>query len=593
MAIFSKETLETLRQRLDLKEVVEPYVQLKRAGGAYKALCPFHNEKSPSFVIQSGDTHYHCFGCGAHGDAISFLVQHLKVTFVEAVEILAERFAVPISYEEGKGETTIDLSPLKMALSLASEFYHFHLLHSEEGRFALKYLYQRGIDLEFIEMFQIGFAPKEEALQMAFYREKRVKEEVLIEAGLAKRNAQGRLWPFFSNRITFPIMDISSNVIGFSARKIHEETFGGKYINTQETPLFKKSKVLFGFNFSRRRIAKEKKVIVVEGQIDALRLIQEKIDYTVAGQGTAFGKTHVQLLTRLGIAKAYLAFDGDQAGREAREKVGQLFQKEGIEVLHLLFPEGFDPDLILQKEGAEGFLSYLGRAKDHISFLVSHYGKELDVKTPAGKNQLAQRILAQIRDWDHPLMIHEGTKRLAEVLQVPERMLEVEDKKGFEKIPEDEKKIDPIQIIETDLLRWLVISSHLQKNIVTIAEKNLFVDNLLNQACKSLYQKALSAFKERGKVDLLDLAENARKDEQLILNQIFEKRVNIERAEEGIVQTITKILERNWMMEREKIKLQIQNGNHSEEKLLQLAREFDEIKKQQPKVVRPKEEREL
>lgn len=584
MAIFAKETLETLRQRLDLREVIEPYVELKRAGGAYKGLCPFHNEKTPSFVIQSGDTHYHCFGCGAHGDAIGFLVQHLKLSFVEAVEMLAEKFSVPLVYQEGKGEAGPDLSPLKAALSAVSDFYHFHLLHSDEGHLALHYLFQRGIDLDFVEQFHIGFAPKEEALQIAFFREKKLREESLIDAGLAKRNTSGRLWPFFSNRITFPIMDISNNVIGFSARKIHEETFGGKYINTSETPLFKKSKVLFGFNHSRRKIAKDRKVIVVEGQIDALRLIQEGIDFTVAGQGTAFGQSHVEQLTRLGVATAYLAFDGDKAGREAAEKVGQLFQKEGVEVLHLLFPDGYDPDLILQKEGPEGFLSYLDKAKDHISFLISHYSQELDITTPAGKTQLARKVVTQIKEWNHALMVHEGIRKLADLLDVPESMLETDQVILLPK-QRTTTQIDPDQILETDLLRWLILASQNQGNMIKIAQKNLLERDLVNDACKRIYAKVLKGVTEGGVIDLLSLAENANVEEQKILNQIFEKKVNIERAEIGIKETITKLLERNWLLQREKIRFHMQNGKHSEEKLLQLAKEFDEIKKNQPKVV--------
>jgi len=586
MAVFSKESLETLREKIDLKEVLNPYLNLKKAGSAYKALCPFHNEKTPSFVVQSGDSHYHCFGCGAHGDAIAFLMHQLKLTFTEAIEMLAEKFSVPLEYKDQKGEKGPDLHPLRAALNVASEFFHFHLLHSDEGHLALHYLYQRGIDLEFIRLFKVGFAPKNEMLQIAFYKEKRLKEEALIESGLVKRNTHGRLWSFFSNRITFPVFDISNNVIGFSARKIHEETFGGKYINTSETPLFKKSKILFGLNHSRRRIAKERKVIVVEGQIDALRLIQEGINFTVAGQGTAFGQAHVEQLSRLGINCAYLAFDGDLAGREAAQKVGQLFQKEGIEVLHVILPEDSDPDLILQKEGPEGFLSYLDKAKDHIAFLVSHYSLQMNIKTPAGKNQLARKIVSEIQEWKHPLMIHEGLKRLADLLQVPEAMIEIDQKAFLLETPSKTFKINPDQIIETDLLRWVIIGSQNQLDVIEIAKKNLTIEDFKDSACKKIYKNALSALEKNISFDLLILAQDLNEEEQELLNQMLEKKVNVEKAEEGIIQAVEKILERNWMVKREQIKMQIQNGKHSEEKILEFAKAFDEIKKNQPKVIK-------
>lgn len=324
MAIYSKESLERLRQKIDLGEVISSYVSMQRSGASYKALCPFHEEKTPSFLIHKGDSHYHCFGCGAHGDAISFLMEYAKMTFVEALESLAERFQVSLEKveEEEKGP---DKKKLKQVLERASVFYRFFLLHSDEGKIALQYLYKRDIDLAFIERFEIGYAPKQGDMLYKLLKAEGFPDEDLQLAGLY---LPSRRKDFFTERITFPIRDRMGAVIGFSARKFKEETFGGKYINTSETPLFKKSQVLFGFCYSRHRMAKERKAIVVEGQIDALRLIFEGFDFTVAGQGTAFGDGHVKELLGLGVQQVYLAFDGDRAGKEAAVKVGDLFQKK-------------------------------------------------------------------------------------------------------------------------------------------------------------------------------------------------------------------------------------------------------------------------
>jgi len=290
--MYTKESLELLRQRIDLVEVLTPHLQLHRAGAAFKALCPFHEEKTPSFIVQRGDSHYHCFGCGAHGDAIAFLMNNVKMSFTEAVEHLAERFGVPLekmdASEEVKGPSK---SVLKEALDRAARLYHFLLLHSEEGQKALEYLYQRGIDLDFIRTFQIGYASNSPDLLKRFLYAQNVSEEVLLETGLIAASSKR---DFFCDRITFPIRDPMGAVIGFSARKFKEETYGGKYINTSETPLFKKSQVLFALSYCRQKIAKERKAIIVEGQIDALRLIHSGFNYTVAGQGTAFGEGHVR-----------------------------------------------------------------------------------------------------------------------------------------------------------------------------------------------------------------------------------------------------------------------------------------------------------
>ncbi|MCB1082650.1 MAG: DNA primase, partial [Chlamydiia bacterium] len=253
MGVYAKKSLELLREKIDLIEVVSSYVNLKPAGSAYKGVCPFHDEKSPSFMIQKGESHYHCFGCGAHGDAIAFLMSYMKMSFVEAIESLAERFQVPLEeVEYEKKEKGPNKKELKEALQKASTFYHTYLLHSDEGHRALKYLYDRGIDLDFIRLYKIGFAPKQGALFGKVMQKHRFSAEILETCGLIKTMQNGKKRAFFTNRITFPILDVAGNVIGFSARKIEEEAFGPKYVNTPETPLFKKSQTLYGLSFSRR-----------------------------------------------------------------------------------------------------------------------------------------------------------------------------------------------------------------------------------------------------------------------------------------------------------------------------------------------------
>jgi DNA primase len=311
MPLYTKESLEKLREKIDLFEVISSHVEFKKQGASYKALCPFHEEKTPSFMMQRGDKHYHCFGCGAHGDAIQFIMHHLRVSFGEAVESLAEKFNSPLVLVDKKEERGVDKGLLREALEIASLFYHFYLLHSEEGREALEYLERRGISLPFIERFEVGLAPQTPGLFRKVMNSRRIDEEVLLGAGLIGK--EGRQ-DFFRDRITFPIKNAMGSVIGFSARKYKEKTFGGKYINTPETALFKKSRTLFGLHFSRERIAKERKAIIVEGQIDCLKLIEAGFNYTVASLGTAFGSEHVQDLHNLGCLQALLLFDGDEAG---------------------------------------------------------------------------------------------------------------------------------------------------------------------------------------------------------------------------------------------------------------------------------------
>lgn len=588
MGIYAKKSLELLREKIDLIEVVSSYVNLKPAGSSYKGVCPFHEEKTPSFMIQKGESHYHCFGCGAHGDAIAFLMGYMKMTFVEAVETLAERFQVPLEeVEYEKKHDGPSKKELKEILLKAADFYHTYLLHSDEGHQALKYLYDRGLDLDFIHLFKVGFAPRRGALFGKFMKKHRATAALLETAGLIKTLPDGKKKAFFTNRITFPITDVSGGVIGFSARKMSEEAFGPKYINTPETPLFKKSSTLYGLSFSRRRIAKEKRAIIVEGQIDALRLIQAGFNITVAGQGTAFTEEHVKELLNLGVTKAYLALDGDEAGKTAVSKIGNLFQKEGVEVYVVATPPGKDPDTILKEEGPLSFIELLEKAEDYLSFLISYFSKESDLSSPSEKNHLIQTIAARIRSWDHPLMVHESLRKLARLTHVPEKLVGV----GQEEVRRStyvkregsvsEVEINPNRVIETDLLRWLILVGKEQEKLLAIVKENIRPEHFTVAICRRLF----SLFMESPEVDLLSLASNLENpEEQLLFSEIVQKKINPERAEEGVVETATKMLQYHWMEEREKIKIQIQSGQCSEEEVLSLAKKFDALKGSPPTV---------
>lgn len=593
MAIFSKESLETLRQRVDLVDVLSTHMDLKRAGAAYKGLCPFHDEKTPSFTIQKGDSHYHCFGCGAHGDSIQFLMTHLKMSFSDAVENLAQRFNVPLQHvefsEENKGPNK---GALKAALDLACNFYQFMLLHTQEGHDALHYLFKRGIDLDFIQQFRIGLAPKESGRLRKVLHAKFISDEIMADAGLIASGRDGGWRDFFQDRITFPICDPTGAVIGFSARKYKEDTFGGKYINTAETPLFKKSRVLFGLHHSRRRIAKDRKAIIVEGQIDALRLIASGFNIAVAGQGTAFGESHAKELIALGLNEVYLAMDSDEAGRQATYKIGDFFQKEGIEARVIQMPQGEDPDSFLREKGPEAFLRLMESSVDYLSFCVKLFSQKMNLDSPAGKNELVQLLTKQIRNWEKPLMVHESLRKLAHLVQVPESILGV----GQDYMPNIHIKksgsiglqtIDPDRIAESDFLRWLLLIGNQSPAFVSLAKLNIQIADLHANTCRRLYEAYLGCYEENQSCDLLELTirmDDA--DGQQLISEILQKKVNQERAEEHFMQSMQKILDRNWMEAREEIKSKIQSANCSDDEADELIKKFDDLRRNPPQIIR-------
>jgi DNA primase len=432
----------------------------------------------------------------------------------------------------------------------------------------------------------VGYAPIAKELFQQVMKAEGIPDIVLEQAGLMLVTESGRKRDFFSERITFPIRDALGSVIGFSARKIKEETFGGKYINTAETPLFKKSQVLFGLSYSRKRIAKDRKAIIVEGQIDALRLIHTGFNFTVAGQGTAFGEGHAQELCNLGVHHVFLALDGDTAGQEAMVKIGDIFQKKGVEVSVVPIPEGKDPDSFLKEEGPKAFVKLLEESRDYLTFLVAHLSKTVNLESPSGKSELVEMVTRRIKAWDQPIMVHESLRRVADLVGIPESLIGV-DVLHMAPMKRSEKAsrslVDPDRILEADLLRWIVLAGQTTPKLLEIIRVNLQPTHFRTPLCRRLYELCLQT--ESAALDFILFSTCLEKeDDQTILSEIMQRKVNLQKAEEGVIEAVRKILQRQWMEDRETIKAKIHGGKLSEEEVLELAKQFDAIKKKLPEV---------
>lgn len=495
-------------------------------------------------------------------------MQHQSLNFQQAVETLAEFFHVSLQKEQVENETPLGL--LKDCLDKASEFYQFYLLHHPEGMQALDYLYQRHFSLEFIKKYKIGFAPYSSGLFLKWMSDQKIPRNLLQESGLLNQSGK----EFFQGRILFPVYNARGGVVGFSGRKIKEETFGGKYINTPETPLFKKSRLLFGLHLSRRQIAKEQKVLVVEGQIDCLRMIDAGWDWTVAALGTAFGEAHVKELLQLGVREAVLLFDGDTAGETAASKVGDLFQRVGVGVKVCQLPLGKDPDSFLWEAGQEALELCIKQSDDYLRFQLNRMQKEQGTMTPAAKHQIVTHLTKQIKGWEEPVMVHETLKRLALLTDLPGHML------GIPKAPpvkvQPTVAIDPDLILELDFLRWLLLCGHQYPQFLATAHHCLPSAFLKVESCRKLYQAYLD-----GAQDLLALGSHI--DDARLLDQIMNKKINLDRAESHFLQTVQKILERKWLEEREHIKQALQQPQ-TEEHMMELTKRFDALGKQRPQV---------
>ncbi|MBI2396268.1 MAG: DNA primase [Xanthomonadales bacterium] len=400
MARIPDRFIDDLLARVDIVEVIESRVPLKRAGRDYMARCPFHDERSASFSVSPTKQFYHCFGCGAHGSAIKFLMEYDRLEFVDAVEDLAARMGMTVPYEGGAARGPQDqYAELYDVLDAAAKFFQKQLPGSEKCG---KYLDKRGLDAAMIQRFGIGYAPDSwDAIKHAIgSSESRLK--ALDAAGMLSSGDRGGAYDKFRDRLMFPIHDRRGRVIAFGGR-VMGDADGPKYLNSPETALFHKGRELYALHQVRQSHSKIPRLIVVEGYLDVIALFQFGITQAVATLGTATTKDHAELLFR-NSADIYFCFDGDKAGRGAAWRAVESVlprMKDGRQALFLFLPEGEDPDTLVRKEGAAGFEARLKDAMPLSEFFFAELGKDIDLRGLEGKARLAERakpLLAQIPD---------------------------------------------------------------------------------------------------------------------------------------------------------------------------------------------------
>ena len=402
--------LAYVRDRSPIDEVVGEYVQLKNAGGGQKkGLCPFHDEKTPSFHVTPSKGFFHCFGCQTGGDVIAFVMKIDHLTFTEVVEKLAERIGYQLTYEAGStgSAPTGKRSRLVAANAAAARFYQ-EQLKSPDAAIGRDFLEKRGFDGESVRSFGVGFAPKEwDALTKALRAEGFTIEELTL-AGLIKEGQRGPI-DRFRYRLVWPIHDITGDVVGFGARKLasDEEDNGPKYLNTPETPIYKKSQLLYGLDRAKKEIAKSRQVVVVEGYTDVMAAHLSGITTAVATCGTAFGDDHIRILRRLLMdddsfrGEVIFTFDGDAAGQKAALRAFDDDQKFVTQTFVAVEPNGLDPCELRQKGGDGAVRDLIARRVPLFEFAIRTEIKKFDLTTPEGRvsalNSTAP-LIGKIRD---------------------------------------------------------------------------------------------------------------------------------------------------------------------------------------------------
>jgi DNA primase len=413
MARIPEETIERIRNTADIYDVVAQYVDLIKKGRNYFGLCPFHSEKTPSFSVAPDKQIYHCFGCGAGGNVFSFIVEHEKVTFVEAVQQLGEKYGIQVQYDSGSASTEF-FSSLYQAHHVAAELYH-NTLYFDRGKAALQYLHDRGLNDDVLKMYQIGFAPDSWDTLSNKVKPLDMKNDVYEKSGLFVKTKHG--WrDRFRSRIMFPIYHPSGKVIAFGGRIFNSDD-PAKYLNSPETPLYRKSEVFYGLHKTRDAIRKFGTAVLVEGYTDFLQLVQVGVANVVALSGTALADQHAAQIRKFA-SKVYLAYDGDDAGINATLRAGYVLLQAGVEPLVIAVPPNQDPDDWVRNEGIGPFQEAMGAG---IRLLLFHLEKK-DAQNLSGadRSQLVQDILGEIARISDGIIRDDLLKSLAQELRVDE-----------------------------------------------------------------------------------------------------------------------------------------------------------------------------
>ena len=396
---YSDDLIEEIRSRNDIIDVISGYVKLKRQGATYFGLCPFHNEKSPSFSVTPGKQMYYCFGCGEGGNVYSFIMKYENYTFLEAVKMLADRAGIQLPETEYTEEEKrkADLKAALLGINKQAALYFHHLLKSEKGKTGLDYFSFRGLDHETIVRFGLGYSNKTSDDLYRYFKQQNYSDELLKETGLFAFSEKGTYDKFW-NRVMFPILDINNRVIGFGGRVMGEGE--PKYLNSPETKIFEKSRNLYGMNFAR--ISRKPYILICEGYMDVIALHRAGFTNAVAALGTAFTQQHAMLIKRY-VKEAVLTFDSDGAGQKAALRAIPILKSVGIAVKVLDMKPYKDPDEFIRNLGAEEYQKRIDNAENSFLFEIMMLQKDYDMEDPHGKAEFYNKAAVKLLEFPNEL----------------------------------------------------------------------------------------------------------------------------------------------------------------------------------------------
>ncbi|MCU0276371.1 MAG: DNA primase [Acidobacteria bacterium] len=512
---------DQIKEHISIVDVASLYVSLKPAGKNFKALCPFHSEKTPSFVVFPDRNTFNCFGCSRFGDIFDMVQEMENITFVEAMHFLAEKFNIPLEksrFSPVKKDEYLQLN------EIALEFFKESLYSGSEGRAALDYLKQRGIQPETIERFSLGFAPIGWEGLAGRLRQKKAPVDKALELGLLVRNEKGRTYDRFRGRIMFPIFSETGAILAFGGRTVVDDA--AKYLNSPDSPVYKKGSHLFGFHLSKNHMKEEKAGLLVEGYLDMISLYQAGFRHAAASLGTALTEKQIHLLKRF-CGQVHLFYDRDAAGEAATIRNIEKMFEQNVNPRIVVIQGAKDPDEFIRSQGADALREALRRTEDGFNFLLNKAAREFDLSDPDGKRRGVEMAMAAVGRIGDPIVREEYVQRAASFFKVRAELLQPA-------LPAAPPAAGAVAPLEISLMEEKIIEAVLRVPEVVPEIREFFSDELLAAlAGRNILRQLFACHGLHGEFRFAEIGQKLNAAEKARLNDIFAKKTlaSKERAE--------------------------------------------------------------
>ena len=548
--MYASEVIDEVVSRSDIVDIISGYIKLKKNGSSYVGLCPFHNEKSPSFSVSPGKQLYHCFGCGVGGNVITFVMEYENYTFLEAVKYLADKAGMQLpetSYSEEEKKNR-DLKAKLLEINKIAATYYYHQLKAENGKIGLSYLQKRGLSDTTINRFGLGYAGQTGNALYQYLKSKGYDDALLKETGLFtyERGIHDKFW----NRVMFPIMDINNKVIGFGGRVMGDAK--PKYLNSPETKLFDKSRNLYGLNAAR--ISRKSNMIICEGYMDVISLHQSGFTNAVASLGTALTAGHAALIKRY-VQEVYLTYDSDEAGTRAALRAVPILREAGISAKVVRMDPYKDPDEFIKNLGAEEYEKRIHAARNGFMFSLEMLEKQYDMNSPEGKTDFFKEVSRRLLEFEDELERNNYIEAVATAYRVSRESLEkmvakmavnagmarpVARPKRAEG-SEKKQKEDGILTSQKALLTWMIDDDRLFDQISQYISPGDFTESLYRTVAELLYEQRKQGTLNPAKILNHFTEEEDHREAASLFNTRIKELKTKEEREQALQETILRV----------------------------------------------------